>query len=294
MLILLTNDDGIFSPGLAAIRRELETLGELYVVAPAAEQSGVSQSLTFRTPLIVKDVFINDERWGWGVEGSPADCVKVGVNAICPRKPDIVVSGINWGQNCGTNILYSGTLGAAFDGGVFGIPSFALSVEDTPHPQFARAAAIAKNLIVQILEKIAENPSGFDACGNPVADVYNINMSTESLEVENPPIFIAPMDTTPYGTQLESRTDTFGRRYYWFVPNPRPRRPECLTDMNLLRQNQIVVTPLHLDRTNHARCDQMRGWNLQADTSDHSEKTKISVPDLPQWSMRTQRSENKS
>ncbi|MDO4582500.1 MAG: 5'/3'-nucleotidase SurE [Planctomycetia bacterium] len=291
MRILLTNDDGIFSPGLAAIRHELETLGEVYVVAPAVEQSGVSQSLTFRTPLIVKDVFIDDQRWGWGVEGSPADCVKIGVNAICPQKPDLIVSGINWGQNCGTNILYSGTLGAAFDGGVFGIPSFALSVEDTPNPHFARAATIAKNLIVQILAKIAENPSGFDVCGNPVADIYNINMPTESLEVENPPIFIAPMDTTPYGTQLESRMDTFGRRYYWFVPNPRPRRPECLTDMNVLRQNQIVVTPLHLDRTNHLRCEEMRTWDLQAETSYPQENAENSIPVPPLWYMRTQRAD---
>ncbi|MDO4573725.1 MAG: 5'/3'-nucleotidase SurE [Planctomycetia bacterium] len=286
MLILLTNDDGIFAPGLAAIYNELKKMGEVYIVAPALEQSGVSQSLTFRTPLVVKDVFINDKRWGWGVEGSPADCVKIGVNVVCPRKPDIIVSGINWGQNGGTNILYSGTLGAARDGGLMGIPSFALSVEDVAAPNFVRAAEISRELMVQILRQMEKEKPSLDVCGNPVPHIYNINMATEALEEENPEILVAPMDTTPYGNRMEERSDTFGRAYYWFVPNRRERRPECLTDMNALGQNKIVVTPLQFDMTNHAQCAVMQQWGLKAPTSEKCQEAS-EEKNFPKINMRT-------
>lgn len=274
MLILLTNDDGIFAPGLAAIKHELEKLGEVYVVAPAAEQSGVSQAMTFRTPLIVKDVLIHDHRWGWAVEGTPTDCVKVGVNAICPREPDLIVSGINWGQNAGTNILYSGTLGAAMEGGIRGIPTVALSVEDDVMPNFGRAAAISRSLIVQLL---ALDKTVSDQAGH----LYNINMARESLEEENPEIIIAPMDVTPYGDTLQRRVDTFGRVYYWHFPNPRRQRPAHMTDMNALGMNRIVITPIQIDLTDHAQLGRMADWRLEAEPlSVTAENAKTEKPFL--------------
>ncbi|MDO4570921.1 MAG: 5'/3'-nucleotidase SurE [Planctomycetia bacterium] len=262
-LILLTNDDGILAPGLTAMHHALARLGEVYVVAPATEQSGVSQSVTFRTPLVIKDVLLQGERWGWAVEGSPADCVKVGVCVLCPRKPDVVVSGINWGQNAGINILYSGTVGAAMDGAIVGIPSFALSIQDAAVPPFERAAAAAADIIEQILQKIEERPEAeLDYCGNLVPDLYNINFSAGSLESDSPEIVVTPMDTTPYANALEERIDTFHRKYYWLTPNPRSRIPERTTDMNELKRGKIIVTPLLLDRTNHALCKTMQDWDL--------------------------------
>ena len=104
MLTLLTNDDGVYAPGLAAMRRQLQRLGEVYVVAPAAEQSGVGHAITYLTPLIVREVYDDSGKhhWGWVVDGSPADCVKIGVTQFCPRRPDLVVSGINSGLNAGS------------------------------------------------------------------------------------------------------------------------------------------------------------------------------------------------
>src|SRR6478672_7136170 len=102
--ILLTNDDGIYAPGLAALERELQHLGDVCICAPATEQSGVGHSITFLSPLVVKEVFDGPRRRGWAVEGSPADCVKIGIFEFCPRRPDLVVSGINGGLNAGINV----------------------------------------------------------------------------------------------------------------------------------------------------------------------------------------------
>ncbi len=264
MRILLTNDDGIFGLGLAAMYKELSRLGTVYVIAPATEQSGVSQSVTFRIPILVKDVFVNEKRWGWGVEGTPADCVKVGMNVILDEKPDLVVSGINWGQNCGINIPYSGTLGAVFEAGMYHIPAFAVSIQDDSLPDFARAAELARGIIEQILPHISasEAASELDACGNPAPHLYNINVSREAVKRENPQVVLCPMDTTPYATKMEGCTDTFGRAYYWLVPNPRARRPEGTTDMNALGDGNVAVTPLQFDATNYTHLSEMKSWRL--------------------------------
>ncbi len=141
MLILLTNDDGIYAPGLAAMERELERLGDVYVVAPATEQSGVGHSITYLSPLVVKEVFEARQRRGWAVEGSPADCVKIGIFEYCPRMPDLVVSGINGGLNAGINVLYSGTVAAAIEGAFFGLTSVAVSLEFSEHGDVDRGGS---------------------------------------------------------------------------------------------------------------------------------------------------------
>ena len=185
MLILLTNDDGIYAPGLAALQRELAKLGEVFVVPPSTEQSGVGHAITYLTPLIVKEVFrtsgwpagtlsmVDDERWGWAVEGSPADCVKIGVAEFCSRPPDLVVSGINAGLNAGINVLYSGTVAAAIEGAFFGITSVAVSLQYERHFQFEKAAGLARQIIEQIL-----------AAKGPDPQLYNINIPTAALSGE--------------------------------------------------------------------------------------------------------------
>ncbi len=140
MQILLTNDDGIYAPGLAAMERALLKLGDVAVVAPATEQSGVAHSITFLTPLTAKEIFDGSRRRGWAVEGSPADSVKIGIFEFCPQRPDLVVSGINGGLNAGINVLYSGTVAAAIEGAFFGITSIAVSLEYDEHAEFEKAA----------------------------------------------------------------------------------------------------------------------------------------------------------
>jgi 5'-nucleotidase len=129
MRILLTNDDGIYAPGLRALLPELQKLGEVTVVAPATEQSAVGHSITLLTPLISQEVSDEpNQPLGWALEGKPADCVKLALVELLPQPPDLLVSGINAGSNAGINVLYSGTVAAAIEGAFFDIPSVAISL----------------------------------------------------------------------------------------------------------------------------------------------------------------------
>src|ERR1700733_9649464 len=152
--ILLTNDDGIYAPGLRALLPELRKVGDVVVVAPAAEQSAVGHSVTILTPLLAQEI-LDDQRQplGWAIEGRPADCVKLALRELLPEPPDLIVSGLNAGSNAGINVLYSGTVPAAIEGAFYGHTSIAVSLEYTkPKPlDFPRAAKMARNVIEQIL-----------------------------------------------------------------------------------------------------------------------------------------------
>src|SRR5918911_2618790 len=168
MRILLTNDDGIYAPGLRALRPELQKLGEVTVVAPASEQSAVGHSITLLTPLIVQELRDEQGRFlGWAVEGKPADCVKVALLELMPEPPDFVVSGLNAGSNAGINVLYSGTVAAAIEGAFFQRTSVAVSLEySKPKPlDFGRAAGLARQVIEQIL-----------AARPPAGSLFNVNI----------------------------------------------------------------------------------------------------------------------
>src|SRR5215470_11495819 len=165
MRILLTNDDGIYAPGLRALRPVLMKLGEVLVVAPATEQSAVGHSVTLTTPLIVQEVLDEQQRpFGWAVEGRPADCVKLALRELLPWTPDLVVSGLNAGSNAGINVLYSGTVAAAIEGAFFRQTSIAVSLEYTKVKplDFSRGAAIARQLIEQILAHRPERGALFN------------------------------------------------------------------------------------------------------------------------------------
>src|SRR5258705_2879733 len=155
MRILLTNDDGIYAPGLRALRIELQKLGSVIVVAPATEQSAAGHSVTLLNPLLVSEVFEDDGKTfvGWAVEGRPADCVKLALLELLPDPPDVIISGMNAGSNAGINVLYSGTVAAAIEGAFFRRTSIAVSLEYTkPKPlDFPRAADLARRVIAQIL-----------------------------------------------------------------------------------------------------------------------------------------------
>ncbi len=256
MKILLTNDDGIYAPGLTAMKRSLSRLGEVYVIAPSKEQSGVSHSITFLSPLTVKRVYVDNAPWGWMVDGSPADCVKLGATQIMPEYPDLIVSGINGGLNAGINVLYSGTVGAAVEGAFYGITSVAVSLEYDENEPFHRAGDLATEVIRRILE---QNPGG--------SKLYNLNIPLSALKREKPEARLVRMDVTQYWETFEQRTDPLGRSYYWLTGRPDPRQPktppsEHLTDLEALKQGYITVTPLLYDMTDHSHLQEMEAWNL--------------------------------
>jgi 5'-nucleotidase len=251
VLILLTNDDGIYAPGLAAMERELERLGEVYVVSPATEQSGVGHSITYLSPLIVKELFEGRQRRGWAVEGSPADCVKIGIFEFCPRRPDLVVSGINGGLNAGINVLYSGTVAAAIEGAFFGVTSIAVSLEFDEHAEFDRAAELARQVIEQILEK-----------NGPAPQLYNLNIPTAALARERRELRVVPMGLFRYGEQYEKRIDPRGRSYFWAINGPPPPPAAEETDLTALRKGYLTLTPLDFNLTKRSRLAEMENWEF--------------------------------
>jgi 5'-nucleotidase len=248
--ILLTNDDGIYAPGLAAMERALGRLGNVSVVAPAVEQSGVGHSITFLSPLMAKEVFDGERRRGWAVEGSPADCVKLALAEFCPA-PDLVVSGINGGLNLGINVLYSGTVAGATEGAVSGILSIAVSLEYDEHAHFDRAGEIAVDLIEQIL----------DRGGATGHTLYNINMPTVAME-RAAEVRVVPMATVGWPSEFDRRVDPKGRRYYWATGSPAVPKAGELTDLEAWQKGFITLTPLRIDRTEVAILERMRDWKL--------------------------------
>jgi 5'-nucleotidase len=248
--ILLTNDDGIHAPGLAALERELVKMGDVCVVAPAHEQSGVSHSITFLSPLICQDVFDGQRHRGWAVEGSPADCVKIGVFEFCSRRPDLIVSGINGGLNAGINILYSGTVAAAIEGAFFGITSVAVSLEFDEHAQFDSAARIAAQVIREILAR-----------EQSAAQLYNVNIPTAAIDGPVQ-VRVVPMGVERYGEHYIKRQDPRGRNYYWATGDPPPQPGDRETDLTALDKGFITLTPLQYDMTKHQLLRQMDDWDL--------------------------------
>jgi 5'-nucleotidase len=237
MLVLLTNDDGIFAPGLAAMERALRTFVDVSVVAPSTEQSGVGHAITFLTPLTAKEVFDGDRRRGWAVDGSPADAVKLGISEFCPRRPDLVVSGINSGLNAGINVLYSGTVAAAIEGAFFGITSVAVSLEWDDHADYDRAAEIGMSVIRQLLDR---RP--------PPGSLFNINIPTAAL-VGSPELRVVPMSVARYGEAFERRVDPRGRSYWWATNEPPPPPSPTESDVTALARGHVTLTPLDYDLT---------------------------------------------
>jgi 5'-nucleotidase len=251
MRILLTNDDGIYAPGLRALRQELLKLGEVVVVAPATEQSAVGHSITLLTPILVQEVFDGqDQRIGWAVEGRPADCVKLALTELLAEEPDLVVSGINAGSNAGINVIYSGTVAAAIEGAFFEVTSIAVSLEyrKPVNLNFPLAADIARRIIEQILEQKPRKGS-----------LFNVNIP--NLD-EGPPVGVraVPQGLLRYREAYDRRSDPRGRVYFWSMPELVCPLHEQDTDVTALAERCVTVTPLKFDLTDTATLRDMRQW----------------------------------
>jgi 5'-nucleotidase len=248
--ILLTNDDGIYAPGIQALEKALLSLGDVEVVAPATEQSGVGHSITYRKPLVTHEVFDGKRRRGWAVEGSPADSVKLGICEICPKRPDLVVSGINSGLNAGINVLYSGTVAAAIEGAFFDVLSIAVSLEFDDHADYDAAAVLARKVVDEIL---AHKP--------PPARLFNLNIPLAALA--NPKgVKVRPMGVLRYGEQFEKRLDPKGHPYYWAANEP-PAPPQVSeSDLAALNEGYLSLTPLHFDLTLRQAMAEMHDWRF--------------------------------
>ncbi|MFO7904852.1 MAG: 5'/3'-nucleotidase SurE [Planctomycetota bacterium] len=256
MHILLTNDDGIYAPGLEAMERELQKLGRVTVVAPVTEQSGVGHSITFLSPLICKEVYHGNRRRGWAAEGSPADCVKIGILELCPQRPDLVISGMNDGFNAGINVLYSGTVAAAIEGAFFGITSVAVSLEFDEQAEYDQAAAMARQVIELIVRRTeTENDS----------KLFNLNIPTRAIHGDAR-LRVVPMSVDRAGEKYIERKDPKGRTYYWASPEVGGRCEEYETDLSALEEGFVTLSPLQYDMTDRAAMRHMRDWHLELES----------------------------
>ncbi len=251
MCILLTNDDGIYAPGLRALYPQLKQLGEVLVVAPATEQSAVGHSVTLTSPLIAQEVLDEEQKlMGWAVEGRPADCVKLALRELLPWKPDLLVSGLNAGSNAGINVLYSGTVAAAIEGAFFRITSIACSLEYRKlRPlDFAKGAALAREVVEQIVERKPATGS-----------LFNVNIpSLDRGPVRG--VRVMPQNLVPYIEAFDRRTDPRGRVYFWTTPDFRCPDPHPDTDVFALSESFITVTPLQFNLTDAPALATMRDW----------------------------------
>lgn len=251
MNILLTNDDGIYAPGLRALLPELRKLGKVTVVAPATEQSAVGHSVTLTTPLVVQEV-LDDQglKLGWAIEGRPADCVKLALSELLPNPPDVLVSGLNAGSNAGINVLYSGTVAAAIEGAFYRVTSIATSLESSlGRPMnFPAGAALARQVVEQIL---SHQPAP--------GTLFNVNIP----DVGRGPtrgIIVSPQNVARYSETFDRRTDPRGRVYFWATPEFHCPDPHPDTDVTALEERFITVTPLQFNLTNHDQLRVMNQW----------------------------------
>jgi len=248
LTILLTNDDGIYAPGLAALYRELQGLGDVTVVAPESEQSAVGHSISLITPLRVQEVSINGGVEGWAVSGTPADCVKIALAELLPAPPELVVSGLNLGPNVGINVLYSGTVSAATEAAILGVRGAAFSLNSyDKHADFSAAARLARELL--------ERLRGWTGWANGVC--LNLNLP-DLPRAEIKGVRVTRQDTGPLVEHFERRVDPRRHVYYWLAEiNARPATDPD-TDYGALAQGYVSVTPIHHDLTDYRRLNDLQ------------------------------------
>lgn len=240
-LILVTNDDGVHATGIRALATSLAPLGEVHVVAPDREVSACAQSLTLKHPLRAEEISARVH----AVDGTPADCVNLALVKLLPRRPDLVVSGINRGANLGEDVFYSGTVGGAREGTFFGVPSFAVSLAARAEMDFGPAAEFAKRLAALVLER-----------GLPERTLLNVNV---------PPGHPTGTAITVQGRREHEGTilealDPRRRTYYWIEEGRDHWLSDELSDIHAIRRGLISITPLQTDTTHHAVLAAFRAW----------------------------------
>ena len=238
MQILLTNDDGIFAPGLAAIYKELIKVGDVTVVAPSLSRSGASHSVTFHQPLVCNKVDINRRFTGFSVQGSPADCVKLAVMQLCEKPIDLLVAGINNGANAGINVYYSGTVAAAMEGAFLKIPAVAMSLAAEEQMDFESAAKYC----AKILKKLMPVKSG---------EVININIPQLS-KGEPKGIRVVPQSSKGFDEYYIPQKNEQGQTVFQLAGGSH-RADDMPTDTTSLVEGFITITALAPDMTNHEK-----------------------------------------
>ena len=244
MRILVSNDDGYFSPGIQALARRLEHFAEVTVFAPERDRSGASNSLTLDRPLSVRRAASGF----FYVNGTPTDCVHVAVTGVLDQRPDLVVSGINDGANMGDDTIYSGTVAAAMEGYLLGIPAIAFSLVQKGYQHLDTAASVAGDLVRQLAPRLMESPM-----------LLNVNIPGVALED------VAGLEVTRLGRRHSAEPviraeNPRGETVYWIGPAGTAKEAGPGTDFHAVANRRVSVTPLDCDLTGGRWIDPVRGW----------------------------------
>ena len=253
MHILLTNDDGIHAPGINALWQELSQIARITVVAPDSEKSASSQAITVHHPIWVDKHPVNDQNISaWRVGGTPTDCVKIALEALLTDdQPDIIVSGINQGSNLGTDVLYSGTVSAAIEGALHGLPAIAMSLDCWQPFDFSPTAKAARKIIQTMLTKAL-----------PPNTLLNVNVPALP-ENDLRGMAITKLGVRNYENTFERRLDPRGRTYYWMSGHITETENDPDSDIIAIKTGKISVTPIHFDLTNYGIMHLLESWELE-------------------------------
>ena len=244
MHILVTNDDGVSSPGLRTLANAMRKLGTVCVVAPEREQGAVGHSITLHKPLrlsrLEKDVY--------AVNGTPSDCVVLAVTQLLRTLPALVVSGINRGVNLGDDVTYSGTVSAALEGTLLGVPSLAISQEGTQTFKFRTAAYYAYRIAKTVLER-----------GLPEETFLNVNIP-DRLRASIMGVQMTSLSRRRFDSPVVEKVDPRGRKYYWIAGTRVSWERHTHSDYEAVRQGKVSITPVHIDLTHYQALERLRSW----------------------------------
>jgi len=260
MVILVTNDDGVLAPGLLALAQALRQLAEVTVLAPDRNWSASGHVKTLERPLRVREVILADGSRALASDGAPSDCVALGLLGLLPEKIDLVVSGINPHANLGHDVTYSGTVTAAMEAAIGGVPGIAFSL-DSPENHlglldYGPAAKIARHIVQEVIER-----------GLPAETVLNVNVPYLP-EGKIRGFTVTRQGLRLYRDRLDMRKDPRNRPYYWIGGDAPTGVQEAGTDIGALAQGFVSITPLHLDLTDYHALEKLQSWDWSADSTD--------------------------
>lgn len=250
-LILITNDDGFTAPGMKALIDVVGEVAELFIVAPDKPQSGMGHAITVNAPLRSTETDYFGVHKGYYCSGTPVDCVKLGMYLLKGRTPDLIVSGVNHGSNVSTNVLYSGTMSAAVEGALEGIPSIGFSLCD-----FAWDADFGptQHYIREIVKKALEDPMEKGIC-------LNVNIPKQPLEGIKG-IKVCRQARAYWDDTFDERLDPLGKKYFWLTGSFHNHDKEEGADMLALEDNYVTIVPIQYDMTAHKAIDAIKDWKL--------------------------------
>ena len=250
-LILVTNDDGISAKGIRSLAEVVQDFGEIVVIAPDSAQSGMGHAITINHPLRLESSYLFGENVAYSCSGTPVDCVKLGIYEVLHRKPDLIVSGVNHGANTSTNVLYSGTMSAAVEGAMEGIPSIGFSLcSFDSNADFSAS----QKVVAALVEKVLEN-------GMPGGTCLNVNVP-DIAEADFKGMKVCKQAHAFWEDRFDKRFDQFGKPYYWLTGDFYDQDKTENTDLYWIDRGYASIVPTQFDMTAYSAIKELENWSL--------------------------------